>query len=319
LNRTYIKKPSIRKKRKKTEHNIKTMKKSILILFLAVFVGSTVKAQETTHKCSVRISDVYVSGGGSNLMNFSSFGLDEFSRLAPVTLQDYYKFNGYDFSSGENMNSSGIVSVKLGLNFGSQDGTKRKFLPQLRLGLSYSGSTLFDGYMSYEKRTPYDTLISVHNGDQYFIDSVTRYDLNMSYKYEQLRLDAACIFRTPETHKFTLYGGIGINGGVLMNPRTTISHSRSSYIDNMFNYDFSDSKYENLMDETTGNKWGYVFAAYVPLGMDLQLGRKNEFMKHIHLFYEMNFGLNFTHIPELKTYTNMSMSHAFGIRVSTWK
>lgn len=319
MNRIFIKKANIKRKRKKTELKILRMKKTILILVLAVFVGSTIKAQDPTHKCSVRISDVYVSAGGTNLMNFSSFGLNEFSRLAPVTLQDYNKFSGYEFSNGENMNSAGLVSIKLGLNFGSQDGTKHKFSPQLRLGLTYSGSTQFDGYMSFEKRTPYDTLISVHNGDQYFIDSVTRYDLNMSYKFEQLRLDAACIFRTPETHKFTLYGGIGINGGVLMNPRTNISHSRSSYIDNMYNYDFYDSKYENLMDETNGNKWGYAIAAYVPLGMDLQLSRKNEFMKHVHLFYEMNFGLNFTHIPELKTYTNMSMSHAFGIRVSTWK
>jgi hypothetical protein len=47
------------------------------------------------------------------------------------------------------------------------------------------------------------------------------------------------------------------------------------------------------------------------------LGKKKEFWKRTHLFYELRPGINITSIPELGTITNSSNQHGLGLRV-TW-
>ena len=49
----------------------------------------------------------------------------------------------------------------------------------------------------------------------------------------------------------------------------------------------------------------------------MMLGKKKEFWKRTHLFYELRPGINITSIPELGTITNSSNQHGLGLRV-TW-
>jgi len=52
------------------------------------------------------------------------------------------------------------------------------------------------------------------------------------------------------------------------------------------------------------------------LGIDFRIGKKREFWKRTHLFYELRPGINVTSIPELRPITNASVQHGIGLRVS---
>jgi hypothetical protein len=177
----------------------------------------------------------------------------------------------------------------------------------------------FSGNLFKEERKPYDTLISTQTGDAYYVDSVDAKNLNMSYTADQLRLDGSLIFRTDPAARWSLHAGIGLSAGMSMNAQTEILYMHKKYTEMQFvEFSNGDGFYDtdNFESENFRNKPSFGFSAYVPMGIDFRMGNKREFWKHTHLFYEMGPGVNVTVIPEMRTLTNMSLRHGFGLRVS---
>jgi len=294
------------------------MKKiKILSALMLLTVSFSVCGQDTTQNISrISIHDVFVQTGF--LAERSNNGsLFDFRVLAPQSHLLYNNLSGFTSPKGFNRNGNSVFSISMGLQFRDKDHEKYKANPLLRLGISYfSGNNLTASY-TREDHTPYDTLTSAHTGDVYYIDSVTTQYYNMDYSSKQIRFDGSLIFRTKSDARCSLYAGVGISAGLSINTNTNISYSkmtRTETEDGSFsgNYDYSNSD----ITENYINHPGFGASADIPMGIDFRLGKKNEFWKQLHFFYETRPGVSIIVIPEIRTLANISAQHALGLRVS---
>jgi hypothetical protein len=289
------------------------MKNLKLLLAAALTFGVfALSAQDNTSigTSKVSVTDVYI--------NFGSFGekvaygsLDDFRKLAPQSDMLARDLSSYDQqASGSYFNGGTLFVASLGLKFKKKDGNDYRANPQLRIGISYFSSTPLTAGLTRTESFVVDTLVSTVTGEVVLQDSVVNESYNMSYIADQLRLDAALIFRTNPEARWSLYGGIGLAAGVSINPRTEVFYSNWNF-DEEFN-----SGYGNYESERFNNQTSFGLLAYLPLGLDFRLGKNQEFWKRLHLFYEISPGLNMTFIPELNTATNIAIRNGLGLRVS---
>ena len=209
----------------------------------------------------------------------------------------------------------------LGLQFSDKQKSAYKANPLLRLGISYFSGTSITSAFYKEERFPYDTLTSSQTGQVIYIDSINSKSYSMNYSSEQLRLDASLIFRTNPEARWSLFAGIGVNAGLSINASTDIYFNRYESSDTRFINGNGSSPYgysntDNSKSENFKNKSNFGLSTYIPMGVDFRIGKKKEFWKRTHLFYELRPGVNITSIPELRTITNSSIQHGIGLRVS---
>lgn len=143
----------------------------------------------------------------------------------------------------------------------------------------------------------------------------------MNYTSEQLRFDGSLIFRTDAQARWSLYTSIGITAGMSINAQTDIFYDKMERTEmnypngnNYSSYSYSGSY--NYETEKYRNKNNFGLSTYIPMGIDFRIGKKREFWKWTHLFYELRPGINMTSIPELRTITNASIQHGLGLKVS---
>jgi hypothetical protein len=301
------------------------MKKSILVLALTVvgFTQNAFLAQNAISLSEFSIQNGFIAPSGNQQL----FGAAEFNLLAPnssILNQDLTNFDQYQnfvFNrGGDNRNSGIYVGLKLN-NF-----NKNNFLraPIIRLGLNQESFRITGTSFYNEVRTPYDTLISTQTGNATYVDSVSSTSIGMEYFSNKLALDAAIIFQTTDNYRFSFHSGIGFNAGLTYNNRTEINQNNStstiSYGNNSNGSSYYSSNYDGYGDyqrESITNKNGFFFSAYVPLGIDLRLGKNREFWKHVNLFLESRPSINFQSIPEIGTQTSMRFSGNLGLKI-TW-
>ena len=217
-------------------------------------------------------------------------------------------------------NANSLFSAMLGFQFSDKQKSKYKNNIQLRVGITYSSNSSFSGTMNSKETKPFDTLTSALTGQTIFVDSVIKKGLDMTYSSEQLRLDAALIFRTNSDARWSLFSGLGVTAGISINAETQIHYSKYEGTETRKPNDdhyFSSSYYGSSDIEVIKNKNNFGFSAYIPLGIDFRIGKKREFWKRTHIFYELRPSINVTYIPELSAMTNTFVQHGLGIKV-TW-
>jgi hypothetical protein len=152
------------------------------------------------------------------------------------------------------------------------------------------------------------------------MDSIIRKNLGMKYSSEQLRFDGSLIFRTNPEARWSLFTGIGITAGFSFNAYSEIYFSQTNSIEARFPNGNSSTYYSHFGNdwetEKFRNKNNLAFSTYIPMGIDFRIGKKSEFWKQTHLFYEIRPGINMTSIPELRTLTNRTIQHGLGLKVS---
>jgi hypothetical protein len=217
-------------------------------------------------------------------------------------------------------NTSGGFSFQTGIQFLNKDNNEYRSSPTLRVGLSYSRINQFSDWSTSEDRTPYDTLVGQNTSNVYYLDSVTSRTLRGNYEYEQISIDASLIFRTKDKYRWSVYGGVGINFGLSINPQTSINYDESEYtnvrgytnempIPMMING-------ENGVTETYQNKNYFGGSAYLPLGVDFRIGKNSAFWNMFHLYAEARPGMMFQNIPELeRTVVESYITINSGVRV----
>ncbi len=294
----------------------------LIFTFTLSFLNSF--AQETEEQKTiynkVRINDVYVISGFFS--NHTTNGvLADFKALAQNSAllnRDFTGFNsggrGYYFR-GSDYSRGNLFSFQVGLNFSDKEKKFFKLNPQLRLGVSYFSGAQLSAQLNREIRVPYDTL-TTSQGQIYYIDSVNSYSYYMNYNSEQVRVHASVIFRTKPESRWSVYAGAGITAGVSFNASTTIVYDHYQYSDGGIFYSYPWNNMNEYAEEQFRNNSGFAFSAFIPMGIDFRLGKKREFWKRIHLYYEFNPSINLASIPELRTYVNAQAVQGFGIRVS---
>jgi hypothetical protein len=295
---------------------------NIISVVISLTVCFSVFGQENPPTTLKRISvkGFYVQSGFFIEQNTNAT-LTDFKTLAPQSILLNKNMTDFSQSYGFSVTGNSMFSVLLGLQFSDKQKTTYKKNPLVRLGISYfSGTTLTGG--SYKSmRKPFDTLTSAQSGQITFIDSVTSKSYNMNYSSKQLRFDGSVIFRTRPEARWSLFTGIGITAGISFNATTNIDYSTfvGTETRNSNNNAFSSYNYSNSGDSKTEifrNKNSIGASTYIPLGIDFRIGRKSEFWKQAHLFYELRPSINVTSIPELRTITNAGLQHGLGLRIS---
>ncbi|HPS71756.1 MAG TPA: hypothetical protein PLM70_05855 [Bacteroidales bacterium] len=298
------------------------MRKSIfLFVFLTVSLISF--GQQTNNNVikGFRINEYSIQTGlfgGSS----SSSSLSDFNILAPNSvllnsniIPDLQSYSPYSYHSGPNSSFSAL----LGFQFSDKQKTKYNKYMQLRVGITYTHNSIISGGMYNTERIRFDTLTSSQTGNTTYLDSVVTKSLDMNYSSEQLRLDGALIFRTNPDARWSLYSGIGITAGFSFNSKTTIVYGTNYRIENQDSDD--NMTYMNCFDgdskiELFTNKNNFGFSAYIPLGINLKLGKNTEFWKKVNLFYEIRPSIGVTSIPELRTVVNTSVQQGIGFKIS---
>jgi len=244
----------------------------------------------------------------------------DFNILAPnsVLLNSNLFPNSVSFSPYYyQRNPNSLFSATLGFQFSDKQKTKYNKNIELRVGITYShNSILSGGYYDTERKT-FDTLTSSQTGVYSYLDSVVTKSLEMNYSSEQLRLDGSLIFRTNPDARWSFYSGIGITAGFSFNAKTTIVYNTQYQIEQRMPNNHSthlNVSGDNSQYEVFSNQNNFAFSAYIPLGINLRLGKNTEFWKKVNLFYEIRPNINITYIPELRTVTNAFLQIGCGFR-----
>ncbi|GCD78987.1 hypothetical protein [Schleiferia thermophila] len=295
---------------------------NILSAVILLTVSFSVFGQEQQPKTINKISihDIYIQTGFFSERNTNGT-LSDFKTLAPQSVLLNNNMTDFSQSGGFSLTSNTMFSVMLGLQFSDKQKTIYKANPLLRLGISYFSGTTLTGGLYKEDRKPYDTLTSTQTGQTVYIDSITTKNYSMNYSSEQLRFDGSLIFRTNPEARWSIFTGIGITAGLSINANTDIYYSNygrteTRYANGNTSSSYGYSSSDNSKTEKFRNKSNFGLSSYIPMGIDFRIGKKKEFWKRTHLFYELRPGINITSIPELRTITNASIQHGLGLRVS---
>lgn len=277
------------------------------LAILGVVIFSNSNAQEKTPR--VRISEFHLQTGFQYYPAATS-SLEDFRKLAPNSIllkEDLPSYNSFGYYNGR----GNFSSVQLGLTFKNHPNAL------LRVGISNMGVSGLQNSYSKQDYFPYDTLTSSATGEQTFIDSVSSQSYFMNHSSRQIRLDAALIFRTDASARWSLFAGIGASLGVNYNATTYISYYTNNYINNQngnsYNYGYNNGS-EKTESFTTKNY--LTTTAYIPMGVDFRIGKNQAFWKRLHLYYEIKPSISMTQIPALRTMTTVNMTQALGLKVS---
>jgi hypothetical protein len=291
------------------------------VLLLTVSFYSKLFGQEQQPKTIKRviIHDFYIQTG--MFLDINANGtLYDFKALAPQSVLLNNNLTDYSQSGGFGWTGNSMFSAMLGLQFRDKQKTNYSSNPLLRLGISYFSGTNLTSNLYKDTRKTYDTLTSNQTGQKIYLDSVTSQNYGMNYSSQQLRFDGSIIFRTNPEARWSLYAGIGITAGLSINSKTEIYYSKYTRAENPYsnnNYtSYSSSGSSTYKSENYRQKNNFGASTFIPMGVDFRIGKKREFWKRTHLFYELRPGINITSIPELRTITNASLQHGLGLRVS---
>jgi hypothetical protein len=281
----------------------------------------SVSSQELTSKKlkKMKIQDYSVMTG-FGLEKTSAVPINDFKTLAPESVLLTNNFSDYQDNGGIGVSGGSMFSILLGFKFLDTENKVYKGNPNLRMGISYMSGNSLNNYLNKTVRKPYDTLTSAQTGQTAYIDSLSTQSYGMNYRSDQLRLDASLIYRTNTASRWSLYAGAGVNLGLSTQASTQIIYNDIQRTETRFPDGTTSSTYyyssaTNGKVENFRNKTNFGATVYVPMGIDFRVGKKNEFLKNIHLFYDLRSGFNVTSIPELKTFTSVSMQHGLGVRI----
>jgi hypothetical protein len=285
---------------------MKKLNLGLAILGFVIFSNSN--AQEKTPR--VRISEFHLQTG-FQYYPAETTSLEDFRKLAPNSIllkEDLPSYNSFGYYNGR----GNFSSVQLGLTFKNHPNAL------LRVGISNMGVSGLQNRFEKQDYFPYDTLTSSATGEQTFIDSVSSQSYFMNHSSRQIRLDAALIFRTDASARWSLFAGIGASLGVNYNATTYISYYRNNYINNQNGNSYYNGYSNNGSEktETFTTKNYLTTTAYIPMGVDFRIGKNQAFWKRLHLYYEIKPSISMTQIPALRTITTVNMTQALGLKVS---
>jgi hypothetical protein len=297
-----------------------------LALLCVFFLSVSLYAQEA------QSDTMYVWKPSHIIFQFGAFaqsnafaGFEKFRYLAPnsVILEDNIKSNYPYYGYSMDMHTNPFISLHTYFQPNAKSSSEAFKQLQVRVGLLYSGGSWLRTGGFREVKTRLDTLTSPNTGASVYHDSIYRREIFMNYRSERIMLDVMLVVPLFTGTRIFPYWGVGVTGGSTFNNFTIIQdketikkeynsspHSGSS---NPF-YSYGPS---NGVDrqETVKNKSTLVTAFYVPMGLDLTIGKNHPILKRISLIAEIKAGIQSVFIPELYTIHKGFMQSSFGLRM----
>lgn len=269
-------------------------------------------AQETVK--SIAVKEVYVQIGTPYNWN-NVAGPNDFARVFSQSAFLKEDLTGYQYSQGGYSYGGSKFAVQMGLKFRNKEKTDFRN-STLRVGLVGTDGVSFGSTLYKANTFHYDTLISQKTGAQYFVDSQSYSSYSMNYQSTNLLLDVALIYRSNSSKRWSLFGGFGIAAGASITANGIVRKDQYNTVDNGFANQSGTIKNNNQREVFKGSK-NILVSAYLPLGVDFKISRKNNFFNKIHLFYEMQPSLVYAKVDKFGSFANLQVLNSLGTRI-TW-
>jgi hypothetical protein len=292
------------------------------IIVLAILIAATISlfAQENKQP-KIRISELGIYQGMYSGY-YTDASLTDFYRLAPASELLKNDFSGFSKSSNNYESiTDNTFSVNLGLQFYDKEKQTYKSNPQLNIGVTFTGATILNASYILDEKVRFDTLTSLNSSYVVYMDSTKYQSYRMEYLFQQIGINTSLIYRTQPNARWSLYSGAGVSVLTSLMSATHIYYYKHELITYSFpnsaNY-YSTQRlpedYENF-NEVHTNKTNLSAFAYIPLGVDFRIAKKNEFWRKMHLVMEMQPGLAIDYIPEIGSHFYGTFRGNFGVRV----
>jgi hypothetical protein len=296
------------------------MKNATLFLAAVLLLSTTALiGQESSKKRERRlwISEIQILPGAIHSRSYPGT-LEQFRILAPGSeMLANQTFEGYQSGNGYIRTHSGVFAAMLGIRFKTGKGDEYRGDPTLRIGFSFNGGTQLTYLTSHVASYPIDTLYNTQGTQVATIDSVAWKTYNMTYSSDQWNLDVSLIYRTNPKLRFSLFGGIGVTGGMSVASFARMGMHDASYIETRFKYSHFNSSwvFDNTHDkvEAPGNISGNI---YLPMGVNFRLGNKSALLRKINIFYEVRPGITLTSLEGIETLVSTRTLHGIGLRLA---
>ncbi|HMN05967.1 MAG TPA: hypothetical protein PKD45_09585 [Flavobacteriales bacterium] len=189
--------------------------------------------------------------------------------------------------------------------------------PELRLGILHASRSTRVGFYEKTSRTPHDTLISIGTGEEYQLDSVVHEAYRVAHGGERLGLAASLTWQGRGRWRF--YGGIGVQGGLRMNVTTEVEHTRTVRLEEHgHGWPVADLaprlREQEILSPRDGAGWW--LGGYLPLGLDFQVSRKNNFWSQVRLFMEYRPQVVVMGNSSLASRAGSGIQGSFGLRIN---
>ncbi|MCK9254943.1 MAG: hypothetical protein GX793_06995 [Bacteroidales bacterium] len=295
---------------------------SLLFVFFLISTVLFSQNDEIDSYKTARISDVNFQVAYFTEEKTSG-NIQDFILLAPNSDLLKIDFSDYNKIMRTYLSEQTCFSINLGLQFVDKSKLNYRKNPNLRLGLTYFSGT--NSRQAYSKKdyTTIDSLYFLNTDYVGVVDSINYKTIDLKHYSEQLHLDFAVLFRTKPEARWSLYTGLGLSAGISVNTKVEISFSESTSVQaSSLQLGFMHLNPETYLDSMPINqdeihktKLFFAISGYIPLGIDFRIGKKRDFWKHTHLFYELRPSLNYSFSPEIGRVNKTYMLSLFGIKV----
>jgi hypothetical protein len=282
--------------------------KTYFLTALSILCNLTLSAQTADSlKRKLRITEATLIIGSSG-RSVSHLSLEDYRLMIPSSV---ILDNAVITSSGDPINkvfgpSVSTVGMNLGLCPKSGTGT-------VRLGVLYQGAGMVSSFYHETLNSgTFDTLTSAATGETFMVDSTRRETYFVDTRMEHIGLDVSMVFNT-HYQRLNFFGGFGISGSASLNSKTFVSHVAMTE----FEQDYATyTLQQNNVFETEIFKHKSTFQGqlYIPMGIDLTLGKKRPVFTHTSLHLELRPALKLQQIPNSSLQASVVSSSFLGLK-----
>jgi hypothetical protein len=262
------------------------MKKILLLpALLPLLLSAQQDSTDNEPQKFIKVISISAYGGGEMYRE----GFEDrsvFQQAAPNSTLAFADLSGYGTSNGwfiryGNVNSISGLNVNLRLR-------GQKF-SEVRVGIGHSVTSY--SYQSYSKESrTFIGTSTLPGGDVVSTDSVSYASYNYAWYSDVMQLNLAWILRSNPRNWLNVYTGLGVSGGIGYNGVLEYNHIHTSeYRHSTTTGNVHSTTHREVISEANERFRAPVFgfySAYIPIGVNIRLGRRNTFLSHIALFGE---------------------------------
>jgi hypothetical protein len=280
----------------------------------ALLLGATqlVSAQGTdTNSVKKGITAIHLQVGGTSCSPIA-LTASELTHMYPTSsLLNHESFTilGNIISGYSSPRQPWSIASNLNLNLSFQP---KRSPATLRFGAIYQSQTSaanFNHMLS--SSSTFDTLTSSATGEIYLIDSIQNNSFMVSTNLTYIGLDHSLIFQTKH-QRFNAYAGIGLSALVSVNAHTQINY-KSSTVYNHFYATLPREEIRSIETETIKIPTSVQGRLYIPIGLDLKLGKQDNLIGNTSLHVEWRPTLLIQKLPTLSTNLSFASTSLIGL------
>lgn len=266
------------------------MKKFLLILFV---LPAVLNAQEDSTR-KVKVVSISAWAGGTIVRG----GFEDrtvFQQAVPSSSLAFADITGYNNEDGMYLFSNTTASASRGIMVNLKvKGCKSS---EFRAGLEHGTTVLSSQFYSKATSTTLYTT-PLPGGGILSSDSVHNSQYSYDWTSDMLALNLSWTVRSNPGRIISFYTGAGIYGGMGFNGKIEnvfLESSRTEHTSSSPSYVYYTTDYETktlVTENFAGPGFGY-FGAYVPIGFNIRLGRRNAILSHLAYFGEYQGSIQF--------------------------